>query len=685
MFENADTKTSKADHDDSVVRNQGLSRLIRLNKDLHHVAKQNSFPIIAVIVLTLASWATTYFGLSIYTGYRVIAFLAASGVQILMFYASIHFADLEDKLSEKGISILVLFFSAMSISAFFSFAAFHQAVEPPSRRLEEADTLFRTEWTRLYSNVRIQVEKELSERLDARGQSGMPPYQVWRENVEILRGVARSYHSDAEAELGGREDMVKRKNEANNIDTSRTQLRENSRKREALLKEEDQLRREINDKTADHQHFLDLWKKEIDVGGTGTDATGRPTKPGKGDISDGHLRNAQNLDRELDELKRKLNKAKAELKSIDDVMLRLNGNLAATEGPGNVADQIREIDSLRHQLDDFKRLVDELGQPPAVLSAASADEFSRIAHVIDTTAQKCTAVKASFETLSLLLQQSKVSVRNNPDEKIRGNTCGNPPSFADGKTIKEHIDSFQKFLTQCGPGQIPKTEIRDISQEENVLTNLADLMRSSDIDPAYVKQYRNLQVYFNKCLVEAPFIASNDANIEIISNFHSLLLKYNPAAHEFTRAVAAFQRGDLPAQFAACIAVLIDLLILIAGIAMRKPVASNRYTFVTNAEIALEHDRERFLEDNEDLVHRVLWVMSQDINPKTMQIGGVEDKFYNFDMRNDFFSDRRHLIKKLFDLHLIHLEGNMLYLSESNKKFLEDAMLRLGSGVRTNV
>ena len=645
-----------------------LSRIVNFNRNVNFTAKEDDFPILGILFLTIASWVTTFMGMWEYTDLGIIAFLGSSGLQLLMLYSAVRFAHLARKQDMKGVLLLVLFFSAMSVSSFFSFAAFHQVIEPPERRAAEADTLIRSEWSRLFNKIKIQVVGEFNRRLNDGSRGNGRSYEEWARSVETLRTESDKFKTTSLALVTDR---------LNTINNNPTVALTNSRKEQVatLLNRRSELERAIatqeRKNATDRANLEALQKKaqnELEKGGEPLE-NGKFSKPGKGKLYEARLYDAQMAERRYSEQEASTAALRAEFDAVNQQIERLNKEQRAVGGQEDYGRQLSLLTTARTQLDDFRNRVAALKTPPGSLAGSTADSLTEAATAISNATAQCRELKADYVAVKSALRAADLMIGDEPG--ISGAMCDQEPRFADGMTIPQHIASFTSFLGNCGP--IKSTQPVSVEKPAaGAFPRSLDGRYESVGDRAYATQFQALQDRIQGCLNDAPNISSSAATQDIVDDFRAMMQKYNPQAHPFTRAIAAFERRDPSALFAAFIAMVIDGLIFMAGLAMQKQQGPGNPVSLVETDNETASEIAEFARDRKDVLKAIGAAIESEI-PSVFDVNGYASQGYIINRHLGLFQTLTADLERMHNLGLIRLDDDNLYVDMRNALAIKSA------------
>lgn len=540
-----------------------LEKILNFNELLNFAASRRPFAVLAMVVLSVSSLVTTFLGFAEYTEFRLVSVCASLGIQLLMLYAAVQIAALPSFNTSKALFLSLLFFVAMGISSFFSFAAFHDGIESEERRAEEGDTLLRSEWTRLYNGVREQIVREFDLRIGALAAGGADPYSQWRDELQEIVTLGTGFYAtmlpllndrlaDAEAtQRRGQQDVNERRSEYERLDDSVARVQ--SRVRSIEL-EKAQLEAEI-------QALQEQYDNEVESGGTplGED---RRSIPGEGPIARGLRDDRRDAEFRLRRVQQDLNLVQREFDTLsaqrqDELdRLRTSEEVIASGSQGPV----QRFGAAVVLVQQFQRTIEGVKLPPDSISSRNAEAVSELGRVLRSSVGLCGTAKQQFNAALVAVSNAGISQQVIDSGRISNNSCDVHPAFANGETIANYISSFEQFIEQCNPIKLEQVETVNVGGASGLAPR-----------QVYEENYRNLRDYFQRCLGLAPGFRSAPALESLMDGFRNLLLTYNPQAHPFTRAVAAFDRNDLPAILALVIALSIDGVILICGLALRDP------------------------------------------------------------------------------------------------------------------
>lgn len=658
-----------------------FSVILDFNHQLNNIAKQDTFTSIGILSLSTASLITTYIGMSYYTDIWIISMLASSGIQLLMLYAAVRFSTLNDRSDTKAIFLLILFFSSMSVSSFFSFAAFHEVMEPPKRRLEEADTLMRNEWTNVYSIMRSQSLGEFGQRMkeDNGGESGRFPY--WVKKVSELRADIESYHSITASAVTADKASLMREPRYNEMVIVKNRQDDAAKRRDSLKQQITSMEIQIAELEQKAREAKSKYDTELANGGTALPG-GRVTKPGSGPVSD-------KLKTDWAAAQAVLQEKKQEFENYGKQVTAAETDIISEGSRLNAMSDVKQLVARQSALDTAQKQLDTLNgmpiPPVSVTAAATGDGLMALQHEIEKTTSAClqiqsqfNATAASIRPLDLKYAAGSQSI-SDLERKIRSNTCSTSPIYSTGASIPQHIARIQGFIENCGPEGIP-------SVQSNALpaANAAARPPLGDDNAVQLERYatnfRALQGFFNRCLADAPTLENTDALKGVRESFSQLLLYYNPQAHQFTRALSAFKRGDPTAWFAALVAVLIDFLIFLTGLAMHhSSPRGNDGLFSSLAHEQKAKEITAFIEDHPVPPAKICDAISQ-ARKETIEVDGILRRVFVIALDSDEFITMRPELDQMNNFGMIKIIDNNITVSDDQSRFIHEIIGRKYEG-----
>lgn len=148
-----------------------------------------------------------------------------------------------------------------------------------------------------------------------------------------------------------------------------------------------------------------------------------------------------------------------------------------------------------------------------------------------------------------------------------------PPTL-DQVLDSKYLDKFtrSKLLDYLAVDSGNAIEASPIQPSAQNLAEARDFKKRQEFieDTRYQVDYAQIRDKVQSCLGIIK-IQDDQSVIEAQKEITDLLSAYNPEAHSFTRTVSAFERNDRKAIIALIIAISIDLLIILFGLAKRIP------------------------------------------------------------------------------------------------------------------
>lgn len=662
-----------------------FAHFLAFNHNINYLASKDNFTSAGIVGLSIASWVTTFLGMLSYTDLWIIAFLASLGFQFLMLFSAVRYASLLDRTTMKAQALLLLFFAAMSVSSFFSFAAFHQVMEPPERRLEEADALLRNEWTDVYTYIRRQALGEFGEKVNRGSADGTSEYQKWVDSVAEMKASSVRYVTEMRQALSKKQADLSASPDAIRF----AQLEEQRKGIEARRSELDiglgPLERSVRDAQRREVEVRAKLEQELGEGGTVL-ADGTITRPGEGPISRRLRADLARIRSELTPLERELDVRRSDIERVNNELRDKAGTIAAFANESELARQLTVANTAREQVDGLEVTVSGLRIPAPVVGAGNAQALMDTADVIKQTTVLCQTIRAQYDSTAAAVAAAGVTLVGGPGGArsnggaVGGNRCDVAPIYGSGITIPDHVEQMRPFLLNCEPNKLESRDVvlaRDESkgtrQQVNPYLNFSEAgLTAAERD--YARYFRYLQGQFNSCLAVAPEIGSGEALKQIRERFATLTQEYNPRAHPFTRAVSAFSRGDLTATFAATVAVLIDLLIFIAGLAMQRDRTNGR-------DVAGEAEKERQAEINAFIIqHREAAervcdaIQYAELAPEV--VDGEMREVHVLSLDSPGFETIRPELRLMNNLGLLNIEGDRVLIMRDKAEYLFDLVGR---------
>lgn len=157
---------------------QNLSALIESICDATSQTKSFYFLIISSISLTIASGATTFFGIEEYTNATVAVFTTI-GIQGLLFSTSWKLGH-SFKNRETSASLMIIYLICLTVSVFFSYSSLFQRVYSDEERLMNRDTIARSVAMGIIPGIKRDISNSL---VIAEKEIYNEEYRVWKSNI----------------------------------------------------------------------------------------------------------------------------------------------------------------------------------------------------------------------------------------------------------------------------------------------------------------------------------------------------------------------------------------------------------------------------------------------------------------------------------------------------------------------
>jgi hypothetical protein len=657
------------------IKNINIDHLTKNTVDIWNKLSIRIIPLLGIIFLTIASGFTTYLGIENYTSLVIIGMFATLGVQAFMLYASVRIGILASLQDTKFWYLLVLYCVAMLISSFFSFANFHSQIETEERRAFEAEAVIRDKWAELYDKVIEQTSNEFDAKLNLAADP-QEAFSTWLAEYERIQGISHIFVNRYLAEA--QRNIIDLEGATGTTELEKTRLNQNFYstldKLETLSAKLADARLTQAGIDAEITTLAEQIERELIQGGS-VQIDGTVSPPGDGPIY-------KSLKLRLAKLTEDAENQKTLIRTLENEENILQRN----------RDQIqRSLDSLRQskntetnqRLIDLKVLADALQQVrnsasrmpdiDASMEMTSVTVVKQQLPKLQRAANACSDVQASLRVAMNELEKSGQS----PADESRGLlevSCDTLPVLGAGSIEAGLISNFSKFESKCNPAQLPVTETKSYEKPKNNSdqTNISNILSVFQSETEEAKKFYNQQYEKNyailrkatiTCMAEIPPSESLGARREINSTFQRFLIDNNPKAHPFTRAIAAFERGDQSAYLAAFIALAIDAMILVCCLAMRRPSEDSH----DNASISIDIDevRDTFLQQNPTFC---MFLLSS-----THKIVTKGATTYECELPHIYFDDKINLLHRASDLGFIDLkiekDGTPSAIKISEEKF----------------
>jgi hypothetical protein len=618
-------------------------RLQRLLEPLWGRTLTDLLPWMGILALSVASFVTTLLGMNHYTDKAAVAFFGTLGIQVLMIFASGGIGQLPNFRTSKFWWLATAFAIAMSISSFFSFAAFYEAIETEDRRVSESDTLIRNEWTRVFNDVRVQATYEFAARVAGLRSSGNDPFQRWRSSYEkvLAQGerFVREFEPVVEGRLRRRNPTERSSDLAANLDT---QLRDAQRDLDVRLRDQDSAREKVAILKVEVASADKLHKDEIETGGTKTgDRTVTPA--GDGPVARKYLEELRLKQAELRTAELKLVEAEVRVQTMQQRVQRLEEDRLNLLGTDRETELLAKLEGAQSSLKVLTETLRAFRPVTTTLDANSVDQIINTGQQISDATSSCITAKEHFRSAAAALDAANISVGSIASFGILDAGCDTAPRFGDGGTVTDHVASLANFLRDCPPNSVPASASAQAGPAGS----------ASSAETLYQQNFTALANYLRTCLAKSPVIRSTEALETIMGNFQRLLLTYNPKAHPFTRAIAAFQRRDYTAYLAAGIAFAIDFMILVCGLAMRRAEDDEEMLpeDMDDSEAQFEQEVEDFLVINRNLLRLLIVAMAE----VTGDVDGTVETAYECAFPRQDLEVRRNDLAVMHDMGLLTL------------------------------
>lgn len=586
------------------VRFRILNYISRANDDLAELMKSRTFSVACMLVLTISSYFTTYWGLEKYTDITLVAVLASLGVQLTMLYSAVRLSALggDDRSDGEEPWLYTIYFVAMIVSCFFSFASFHDMIEPANRRASDADIVIQAEWGKLYSTIRSAASSELI-------TDTAEPYSNWASNMSRLLSQAQTLYNEVTAATKAKEAELNQIQSKQNEDGYVRRMTQLAGSKRSIDDRVNALKDSMDSMYAEYLAVKAKHETEIKFGGSPTNA-GTITKAGNGDVAKRleiefrrkyaeYLNIKSSYDAELSK-QEKINK---ELSSIESSI--------SSNSDRNKNDEMRaRVSELSVKINRLDELIKDVSAPPSKTSF-SESELKGVYDSIMAWGNRCVQVKEAMSRVMVGVADAKILyVRRDSGDGLGEPDCA-PPRTQKNDAI-QGVSNLNDFIMNCAPDQV--NTVMSSNRDERV--NISDVLRG-DSGAAYYVGFNNMKKKLQGCMSKTPQVSNRDAQQRVqekIDDFNALLLKYNPTAHPFTRAIAAFERRDKPAMFAAVLAATIDGLILLIGLAARRKKNGNDV-------FQLEDDAQRDLNDRNQNIENLCHRHAEDLRKVALALG----------------------------------------------------------------
>ncbi|KID58811.1 hypothetical protein JF50_02850 [Pseudoalteromonas luteoviolacea] len=158
----------------SKILNQQIDNLSDLAFGSKSRKSTEQVTIVAALILSAASFATTYMGLNEFTANATLAALISFGMQGMMFTSSMLIADFlaENRLHKGFLSIYLI---TMATSVFFSFISLYSVIYQGEERQKREDIYFNTKVNEIKGNIKND--------LNGTTPKGVDDYEKWKLGI----------------------------------------------------------------------------------------------------------------------------------------------------------------------------------------------------------------------------------------------------------------------------------------------------------------------------------------------------------------------------------------------------------------------------------------------------------------------------------------------------------------------
>lgn len=526
---------------------------------------------ITLIALTLASAITTFNGMWEYTELWFVSLMTTIGVQLIMLHTAGKIIALEEIHSDRFWTLTLIYLMAMIVSSFFSFAAFYETIESDERLRSQSNLVLRTQWGNVYSEI-IDTNK-----LDLLGSyyssNGLAK---WNDDYAGLKTNAERYWEDVKSIY-----ETLHKDVDDSIELKNKDREEKVKILSRIDKRINELENEISTNSGDVARFSSMvesissdFSREKDTGGTVRE-DGSITPAGYGTEAKKIERELKRAERQLDSYRADQAEFEAELNSLKNRRASILGEVEENE----IGLEEKNAISIKNILSPHEKLKVGIQKLPQN-NQISVNDFQSLNQALINHREKvelCSEIKVLVSALDSAIANTgdKGLPRADP-YGILNNQCDVSP-MTDGTTDFLGVpEQLKKFEQECAPEKIPegKPSYEDIATQEQKFVVGGKQITAEQKN--YLEDFNALKAHLIQCMKYPPRAKNNAQSAKILNDFTSLLLAYDPTAHPFTRAVEAFNRGELTAYIAAIIALIIDLLIYTFSLTLRGlPSVSN--------------------------------------------------------------------------------------------------------------
>ncbi len=494
---------------------------------------------IGSLLLSFASFFTTFAGMLNFMPVWVISFCITFAVQALLFVTSwrIGFA-LADKESVPYFSIFV-FAICLATSVFFSWVALFESINDEQLQARTRDTRMHRAVEDAVSELQARAIERRREQVEALLDSDV--FADWRGSVTAVADKATSARDVLEdalraraREIAGKIDVLQRQKAeilsreataAERLETAKRELARLDEARPLLLDRVNRLRGELD--AAEEAVVLKEGQMQAEETGGGEDRAA-----GRGPVWR-QLRDERNILAAARDTKRRLfEAAQSELGEADRRIEALKA-AAASGGAVGVDAQVetidREIETLRRAASGGEdgegvNLDAEVAQLRANLSAF-ATRFDLAP--FDAAAAKCAELLEAMQNNPALAPQ------------VAGLSCDTALMAEYMNPIGQAETDLRAFEAACAPGGANAQTVTAMS-------------------------FTEATKYGRECIGVSGLPA--DAVSDLRSEIDRLVLEEDPDASRFVKTVNAFSGGEKLSYFALAIAGAIDFLVLFSGL-----------------------------------------------------------------------------------------------------------------------
>ncbi len=523
-------------------------------KDLLDRAKGSPYLLllfIASVLLSIASFYTTFVGLTPFVAHWIFAFFITAAIQSLLFVVSWRLGFmLADKESVAKIDVGV-FVVCFTLSVFFSFNSLFNVMFGEERQQEASLGRARDGAVEVVNDAEQRLKSQLDQELRAiqKGNAAANPYLRWREQINRAAELALQTGPDLrllleEQRAQAQQDLEQRQQQTVAIVAEKSALDDEMRRlRERLaaaeqtrgsMEELTELRAEVNRlKLAVKRKEAEMKNEEGGVGETG--------KSGRGPVWTG-------LKQQRDRLAAELQIMQDELAGKEGLGRDLAGQLSAAEL--RLASVEQEIDRAKNRERESRLRLEGFGAGGTVEETVQSlrDYPSRF---------ETTADPANLEQAETLCNQLADNMRTLPEppEDLYRLSCDRGPIQAKVAAVVASGQALAAVDAHC-------TGADAQSLHELALVPALDRAREClDLTRLPFKRVRDLRDKLDR-----------------------LQREEGPNASEFTRTTNALFAWEKDAMFALVIAISMDLLVLFTGLIGAKSAKASFNTRVLEVD-----------------------------------------------------------------------------------------------------